>query len=808
MCKSIVLLLGIAAVTSLSAQTNRVALAGHLRPGIVSAADLGRVDASLTLRHLTLVLQRSPAQDADLTNFLADLQDPSSPDFHHWLTPEQYGARFGASDAAIAEARSWLAGQGLTVDSVGRGRSMIAFSGNVRNIETAFQTEIHNYRVNGENHFSNATEPSVPAALRGIIDVVRGLDDFRLKPRAMKAAYTSSTSGNHYLAPGDVSTIFDIGPLYNSGITGKGQTIAVVGQTQINLSDIEQFRTYFNLSANDPQLVEVPNTKNPGVSSNDLPEADLDVEWTGAIARDATIIFVYSDNVTTSLEYAIDQNLAPVISMSYGSCESLSGSASLNALNSLAVQANAQGITWVNAAGDDGANDCYGESKNAPSGLSVDAPASVPGVTGIGGTTLTEGSASYWNSSNDANHASALSYIPESVWNDSVADGTPSSGGGGASMFFTKPSWQTGTGVPADGWRDVPDISLPASADHDGYLVYSSGTEQVYGGTSVGAPVFAGMAALLNQYSIANGFQSTIGQGNMNPRLYALAASAPDAFHDTIAGNNMVESCAPTARNCTSSTLVGFNAGVGYDQASGLGSIDAFNLVTAWHQSGSATTGAMVINGVTSAASFQKAFAPGMVISLFGQNLATGIPTLPSSPLPLLLGGVTVTLNGVSAPLYYVSPTQINVQIPYSIAANSTATVKVSANGQSATSQIAVEAHAPEVFADTASLLVPYQTTGRGQTIFLFATGDGLFTSPQVTTGSTPTGTVTAATSTTLITVGGVAAATTYVGEPSWSIGVSQVNFTIPPNAPLGRQPVVMTIGGVSSAPVYITVTQ
>jgi uncharacterized protein (TIGR03437 family) len=217
---------------------------------------------------------------------------------------------------------------------------------------------------------------------------------------------------------------------------------------------------------------------------------------------------------------------------------------------------------------------------------------------------------------------------------------------------------------------------------------------------------------------------------------------------------------------------------------------------------------AMVLGSVTSAASFQRSYAPGMVVSIFGENLATGIPALPSSPLPSVLGGTTVTLNGIAAPLYYVSPTQINLQIPWEIPANSTAIVKVTANGKTATSQLPISAHAPEVFGDTTSQLVPYQTTGRGQTIFLFATGDGLFTPPSVTTGAVPAaGTLSVAVTNATVSVGGVVGSTKFVGEPSWSVGVSQINFTIPANAPLGAQPVVVTVGGVSSAPVYINVT-
>jgi uncharacterized protein (TIGR03437 family) len=909
-----------------AAQNAPVRLYGHMRAEAVAGNDQGRVAAPFTMSHLTLALQGSPEQQADLANLLARQQDASSPDFHRWLTPEQFAERFGARQAEIDQIAAWLVSQNLTVDAVGRGRTTISFSGAVRDVEKAFQTEIHHYSVNGEMHFANASEPSVPATLSGVIRSIRGLHDFRLKPAALRKAavqpafapsanyspaYTSTTTGRNYLAPDDVSTIYDIAPVYNSGITGKGQTIVVVGQTRINVSDIQQFRTYFNLNSNDPQTLLVPGTTDPGISSADLPEADLDVEWTGATARDATILYVYSRNVDDALTYAIDQDLAPVISMSYGLCEALNGNAYLASIRMSAQQAAAQGISWIAASGDNGANDCYGLSR-APAGLSVDAPASIPEVTGVGGTTLNEGSGTYWNSANNANHASAISYIPETVWNDSVQDGSPSSSGGGASAFFAKPAWQTGPAVPNDGVRDVPDVSLPASADHDAYLVYSTGTLQAYGGTSVGAPVFAGMAALLNQYLTANGLQAAPGIGNMNPRLYTLAQETPGVFHDVTSGDNIVDSCVKTSRTCVL-TQVGYNAAQGYDQATGLGSVDAYNLLTAWHPnglitkaapamqlvssltnlattdstvltatitgsggiaptgtvtfylagvslgsaalagSGSTATAALTVPGaqlaagtsaisalyggdstyaavsstitltvtsstalvlksLNSAASFRTVYAPGMITAMFGQNLASGNSVLQTSPLPTQVGGVTVTVNGIAAPLYYVSPGQINLQIPYEVPAG-TAIVKITSNGQTATSQILVTPTAPGIFADGNGLLVPYQSTGRGQTIGLYMTGDGKV-SPAAVTGSVPQAETTPApVGNVTVTIGGVPAAKpfSFIGVPSWSIGVTQLNFTIPANAPLGLQPVVVTVGSgtsaASSAPVYITVT-
>lgn len=911
-----------------NAQNARVTLSGHVRREAIPANDQGRVDSSLVLRHVTLTLPPSAAQQTDLNAFLDRLQDPASPDYHRWLTPEQYGARFGAATADIARVTAWLASQNLTVDSVGRGRTTIAVTGAVRDMEQAFQIEIHNYRVNGESHFANANEPSLPAAFSGLVQSIRGLDDFRLKPMARKAVgpqlspkYTSTITGSNYLGPNDVATIFDVTPLYNTGITGSGQKIAVVGQTDINLSDIEEFRSYFNLSANDPQTLLVPKTADPGFSANDLPEADLDLEWSGAVARDATIVYVYSKTVNDALYYAIDQNLAPVITMSYGQCEPLTGTAGLNSLRTYAQQAAAEGISWMAASGDDGANGCYSEaSSRGPTGLAVNQPASIPEVTGVGGTTLNEAGGTYWNAANDGYHASALSYIPETAWNDTVADGSPSSTGGGASSFYTKPSWQTGSGVPNDGWRDVPDIAMPASADHDPYLVYTSGTMEAFGGTSVSSPVFAGITALLNQYLTANGFQTAAGQGNLNPRLYALASGG--VFHDITTGDNMVPSCPSTIRTCVP-TQVGYTAGPGYDQTTGLGSVDAYSLVSAWpqrtgagtfpaiiqltssvnplpadgstvltgtvsttggkaptgtvtfylagaalgtapltgsgltmaatltvtaaqltvgsaedptgvgspdvtpavtavysgdkvYESGSTTVSlvvvspsSMAISGSTNSASFTQTYAPGMIMALFGQNLATGTPPPQGSPLPTQSGGTTVSMNGVNVPLYYVSPSQINLQIPYEIPVNSTAILKVTSNGQSATSRINLAAAAPGIYADGNGLLVPYQTTGRGQTIVLYETGDGLVT-PQPTTGSVPAAGVTPVPrSNVSVSVGGVKAPTpfAFIGVPAWSIGVTQINFTIPATAPLGLQPVVVMVGGTPSPPVYITVT-
>jgi uncharacterized protein (TIGR03437 family) len=647
-----ILTLGLAAQTPAA-----IRLTGHVNPRASAANDRGRAEASLQMDSMMLMLKPTAAQQADLDNLLKQQQDPGSPSFHQWLTPEQYADRFGATQSEIDGLTAWLKASNLSVASVARSRNEITFSGNVRDVESAFSTEIHRYNVGGESHFANATEPAVPAQFASLVQAIHGLHDFKLKARAKRselAKYTSGSSGSRTLGPGDIAAIYDIKPLLDSGVSGKGQKLVIVGQTDILLSDIESFRSFFGLPANDPQIVLVPTSKDPGISSGDQDEANLDVEFSGAAARDATVIYVNSTDVTVSLTYAITQNLAPVISMSYGDCEYDTGNSGLATLQTLANQANAQGITWLAASGDSGAADCYEDNLRGNTGanLAVDAPGSVPGVTSVGGTEMNEGTGSYFAAANDATHTSVSTYIPEMVWNDSAVDGAPSSGGGGASLYFAKPSWQTGPGVPADGSRDVPDVSLDASDAHEPRLFYSAGELAAVGGTSVAAPTFAGIVALLNQYT------KSVGQGNINPRLYAMAQSVPSAFHDIIVGNNIVNGCTGV-RNCTVGS-VGYNAGVGFDQASGLGSVDAFNLVTNWTVTSTTAktpvsmtlTSATATTGFTFTASVTASSGtPTGTVSFFSGGASLGTATLSKglATLTVATSALTLGFDSVSA---------------------------------------------------------------------------------------------------------------------------------------------------------------
>jgi subtilase family serine protease len=589
---------------------------GNMHPMAQPEFDHGGVDVNQQISG-AVAFKLSPAQQANLNTLLVAQQNPSSPQYHKWLTPEQYASRFGLSQSDLAKVTAWLQSQGLTVTRTARGGNSVFFTGTAGQVEYAFHTELHNYLVNGKTHYANASAPAVPDALAGLVLGIEGLNNFRPKSHSTfirkvrpSPNFTSSVSGNHFLAPEDFATIYDVAGLYDDGFDGTGQKIAVVGQTAINTADMDAFRAASGLAKNDPQLLLVPGSGTSTTCPNDVDEGSLDVEWSGAVAKNASIIFVYTgvdagatcdntqQNAFNALDYAVDNNVAPVISTSYGFCEAGLGATFVNMIRGWVQQANTQGQTVVAASGDDGATDCDEGTATAPpttatQGLAVDTPASIPEVTGIGGSEFSgdvSNPGAFWNATNDSNNGSVKSYIPETSWNDTTEDIAAGAGfsasGGGASVMFSKPSWQTGTGVPADGKRDVPDIALNASADHDGYLLCSqgnctngfrdaSGNLSIVGGTSVGAPTFSGIVALINQATQVNG------QGNINPSLYTVSASTPAAFHDITTGNNKVP-CTKGSVDCPNGGTIGFNAGAGYDQVTGLGSVDALQLVTAW----------------------------------------------------------------------------------------------------------------------------------------------------------------------------------------------------------------------------------
>ena len=687
-------------ITSAITGNKRAVLEHSVPLRALRASDIGPAQADRALTDLSVRFSMTDAQQADLTRLLAAQQDPNSAEYHQWLTPEQFGARFGLSAADMAKVSTWLAGQGFKITGRARSSTFITFTGTVAQAEKAFGTSIHSLTLNGERHISNMSNPTVPAALADVVTTVTGLNDFRAKARGASRrvklnpdyTYTSAGSTSHYIAPGDFYTIYDMNSLISGSpaIDGTGITIAVMGQTRLLPAQVAAFRTAAGLPTNVPTTTLAPGSSDPGVLSGDIDEASLDVEWAGAAAPKATILYYYSTDIFNgSLTQAIDNNVAPIITNSYGLCETMINSNyNIVTFNQLLQQANAQGITVVSAAGDGGGTDCDSAGL-ASEGLAVDFPASSPFVTAAGGTMFSgdvNNSSTYWNSSNTSNGtnqytSSVKSYISESAWNEtdsSTGLDAGGAGGGGASAYFSKPAWQTGLGVPNDGSRDVPDFALNSGALHDGYIVCSQadctsgftagGQIDVFGGTSAAAPTFAGMLALVEQK------QGGGRLGNVGPKLYGLANVA-NVFHDIPLGSNNKVACIQGTPNCLTGAPIGFSTGAGYDQATGLGSVDAANLVNNWASAVSTGTGSTVGTTLSSTTLTTSGALCGITSGSLALSVkVTGTGTTPTGTVQFYvdssLVGAPVQLSGGQAS-YTLSTTglasgQHNVTVVYS----------------------------------------------------------------------------------------------------------------------------------------------
>ncbi len=563
-----------------------VTLTGNRYPLARPEYEVGILDPASRLERMILVLQPDAVQQKAMDDLAAKQHDPGSPLYQQWLTPQSFAEHFGVSQQDLDRVADWLGTHGFSIDDLPAGGRAIVFSGSAGQVQSAFHTEMRRYLIGGAIHSANAGNPQIPEALAGVVAGIVTLHDFHRQSmhRRVEPAPQYTTGSAHYLAPGDFATIYDVVPLYAGGVDGSGQSIAIVGRCNINVSDVQAFRTMFDLPSNNPTVLV--NGPNPGIFASDEElEAVLDVSWSGAVAPKAAVTFVVSasttasDGVDLSAQYIVSQNLAPVMSTSFGSCESDMGAAELSFYNSLWQQAAAQGITAFVAAGDSGAAGCDSPSETtATQGLAVNGLCSTPYSVCVGGTEFNEAANAglYWSSGNSASMSSALGYMPEGVWNESGSNGGSGldAGGGGASAYYPKPSWQTGNGVPADGRRDVPDVSLTASG-HDAYLLYIAPNLLAVAGTSASSPSFAGLMALVNQ-------QTASRQGNANTSLYHLASVQASGglsyFHDITSGSNTVPG------------LTGFSAGPGYDRATGLGSVDAAVLVNHWTDATSAPT--------------------------------------------------------------------------------------------------------------------------------------------------------------------------------------------------------------------------
>ncbi len=693
-------------ITAAVDDANRARLKGSTHPLARPEYDQGAAPADLPMERMLLVLKRSAERNAALETFMRQQLDRTSPNFHNWLTPEEFGAQYGPADQDIEAVTNWLASTGHTVIKVSKGRNVIEFSGTAATVSKAFHTEIHKYVVNGEEYWGNASDPSIPVALAPAIGGIVSLNNFHPNPQpsarvsfsreketgriAAKPRLTGST--NEFLCGGvmpcfvitpyDLAKIYDFLPLWNAGIDGTGETIAVIDPTgsNIRLQDVRDFRSLFGLPPNDPVItlngpdpgILAATVEGPGTWESNLSEEEplLDTTWSGAVAKGATINFVASANTNAALgtdlsaTYTVDNNVAPIITVSTGFCEMQGGTAKNQFYDRVWQQAAAQGISVFVAAGDFGAGWCNGWVPLQYWGLAVNGEASTPYNVAVGGTDFTWFSrGSYWNSNSDpVTLASVKGYIPETTWNDTCTNSDisllplaslfgftgalsadaetncnipqlaplldPIGGGGGKSTCissdgfevstctggYPKPWWQAGPGVPNDGARDLPDVSLFGAGSFQYTGVYYAlciadenpgggrcdpsspftnldGT----GGTSTATPAMAGIMAMVLQKTGSR-------QGNPNPIFYALAAqqSAADCntsnpasdcvFHDVTRGT-IATPCVRGSVDCVVNhpgdvygILPGYDAGPAYDLATGLGTVDAFNLVnsSAW----------------------------------------------------------------------------------------------------------------------------------------------------------------------------------------------------------------------------------
>jgi len=730
----------------------RTTLKGNVPYLAKAQFDQGEAEASTRLTHIRLVLSRTSEQEAALDKYLADLQDKASPNYHKWLTPDHFGELYGPADADIAVLVAWLESHGLETEPVSAGRTNIAFSGTVSQVEETFHISIHSFIVNGEQFYANTTDPQVPTALAAVVQGVVHLNTFRPKPQLVQGSMgkinpqtkrleradplpaplpgkgpranltTGSASSGYflYIVPGDAATIYDTPNSFNANntsgtsYTGSGVKIGIGGDAIITANVVEAYRSIFLGNSTAPIIKNVDGV----TSTDDSDEAYVDTELSGGLAPGAAIYFYTSTDLDSAIEAAINDNTVDIFSLSFGSCE-LDLSSSDNAqINSWWQQAAGQGIAVTVSSGDSGSAVCDGDTKTpatvAVGGLSVSGYASTPYNIAVGGTDLyaLNNSFSMYASTSQGSsstfYRTALNYIPESTWNDSSqtnlfinqdepwtgANASIVAGSGGASSCstnttidttttykigtctsgYSKPSWQTGAGIPDDHVRDLPDLSLMAGNGYDsatwlvctddtatssGKTVTENCTQQSdgntyfagIGGTSTSSPAFAGMLALVEQKT-----GDRLGQAAAV--LYSLynGSNAGLIFHDVTVGNNSVP-CASGTPDCVADGLgfdfeSGYNTGVGYDLATGLGSVDVAQLVANW-SSASGSNPSFTISGPSVTFTAGAVTGNTSTISVTPANGFTGTVAFTCA--------VTTAPTGATSPVTCTPPSSVSV---------------------------------------------------------------------------------------------------------------------------------------------------
>jgi pseudomonalisin len=825
-----------------SAQANfsqQTKLTGHIPAWATADRQTATsVDLSAPM-NISLVLRRDPAVETAFEQLLADQQNPSSPLYHQWLTPQQIGTLYGPTQADLDAITSWATGQGLKLVSVQPNRVIVELTGSTAQVASAFRTSFAYFTYNEGAHLSATVEPSIPTALSPVIDSIHGLTQLPLKSYArLNSKQSLSSTGAHpnfyngapgqnFIMPNDFAVIYDLASIYSSGNTGAKignttQKIAIIGRSRVAATDISEFESIAALPSVQPTVVIPTTGVDPGTTGSatdgDQGEATLDVDRVISTAYGAEPDLVVSgdvsgtDGVYIAAAYNVNVLKDPIMTISFGSCEQSAGASGVSLWNTLFSSAAGEGISVFVSSGDEGAAGCDDPTKNIPAKqvLSPNSICASSYATCVGGTEFndTANLTLYWRSNNGTGDESAISYIPEGAWNESgLGTGTEyvvSATGGGVSSFITKPTWQTGTGVPNDGFRDTPDVAFTA-ADHDGYfgcLAYSGGDcskseFEAFSGTSAAAPSMAGIAALLNTKM---GSQ----QGNLNPLLYQLAASSPTAFHDTTVVTSGVTGCTlATPSMCNNSTpapttltggLPGYEVGTGYDQATGLGSLDVANFLTA----------AAAAGGAPSPASFSLTPSPATLTFLAGATTGN-TSTVALASLSGFSGAVALTCavstaSGTAAGTCVITPTSVTLasggtgtsMVTINTTTGTSGTLNVTVTGVSGsitvTSSIAVTVTAPPVpsftlSAATSSLsLTAGATTGNTDTFMLTSTngfaGAVALTCAVSNTSGTAAGTCTVAPTSVPLSLGGAGTSVLTVNTTAGTSGALNVTVT------------------------------
>ncbi len=762
-------------------EMDRVALTGNTHPEARLVNDRGAVTNDFPMEHMLLQLKRSSEQEKALQQFIDELHTKGSPNLHHWLTAQEFGERFGLAKPDLDAITAWLQSHGFRVNAVYPSGMLIDFSGTAAQVRTALQTEIHYLNVKGERHVGNISDPRIPAALAPVVAGVVSLHDFR--PQAMhkmhqprsQFTFPDQFGGTNYaVVPADLAKIYNLNPLFSAGISGQGQTIVLIEDTDVfSSADWTTFRSTFGLSGYTsasfaqvhPASPSGPNNCGaPGAFAPNDAEAILDAEWASASAPSAAIeMAACADTSTTfggliAIQNLINASTAPpsIMSISYGQCETVNGAAANAAYNSAYQQAVAEGVSVFVAAGDSGAAGCDNSVAEATHGIAVNAFASTPNNVAVGGTdfsdTYSGTNGTYWNSSNTSAFGSAISYIPEIPWNDSCAGAlfsayegysptygstslcndptigsivmTTVAGGGGPSQCATgtpstasvvsgscqgwpKPSWQSVLGNPNDGVRDTPDISLFAADGLWSHFYVFCWSETANGGaacgsdpsawsgaggTSFASPIMAGVQALINQKAGAAEYGSA-GNSSCNSDNGNTVASSC-IFYDVTSGDMDVDCVGP---NCfladgsvgvlsasNASFAPAYGAKAGWDFATGIGTINAANLVNNWPSSstqpnftlsaspsslafvqgasGSTTITIHPLNGFSGNVNLTASGLPRGVSASFGTNPATAASILTLSATgTAAIGTSSVTVTGTSGSLSSTASVSLTV---------------------------------------------------------------------------------------------------------------------------------------------------